>query len=428
MSFDVAISGDSMLTDTVSDCKNREFLQLVDILRAADISCMHLESVVYDGHEEAYPGYKTAEIRLPASQSIVDDLSWAGFDVVSTPGNHTFDYSYGGLYSTWDALSEASIEHAGTGANLTDARSPTFVENDGVEVALVSMASSVYDWNIASDTKADVQDRPGVNPLRFHHVVHPDALETIKSFATLLGWTLTEVHDEGWLLKPPGKQYTVEKFVVDDGLDSGETSRVVETEDAEANLQSIRDASDQADIVVAHVHSHEFGMDVTTPPDFLTKFSKRCVDAGADIFVSQGCHTLRGIEIYEQTPIFYGLGNLFNSTDASLPENLRVGLQSSVEVYEPTTSSSEDDIPDSCIVPVCTFDSEMNVREVTVHTAVQETCSVEEHERPTVVRGERSEQIIERVSSLSEEFGTNVSYSDGRGVVTMDDDLSSDMA
>lgn len=421
MGFDVAISGDSMITDTILDCERRQFLELIDVFRTANVSCTHLESVVSDGHEEAYPGYKTAEVRLPTSESVVGDLMWAGFDIVSTPGNHTFDYSYGGLYSTWSALREAGLAHAGTGASLTDARSPAFVERGGVEVALISMTSTAYDWTIAGDTHADVQDRPGVNPLRYYHVVSPDALETLKSFATVSGWALAEVNGEEWLLKPPGKQYTVEKFVVDDSLEPGQTRTVVEADDAKANLQAIRDASDRADIVIVHVHSHEFGeSDVTTPPAFLTTFAKRCVDTGADLFVSQGCHALRGIEIYEQVPIFYGLGSLLDAENGSVPRDLRVGLDSSANIYEPAITASGDDVSDSCIVPVCTFDSGMNVTNVEIHAVVQETCSTGEHQRPNVVRDESSKRIIDEVATLSKRFGTDVSYSDGRGVIPCD--------
>lgn len=420
MEFDVAIAGDSMITDTVLDCERSEFLELVNVFRAANVSYTHLESVVSDGHEEAYPGYKTAEARLPTSESVVDDLKRAGFDLVSTPGNHTFDYSYGGLYSTWDALREAGLAHAGTGTNRTDARSPAFVERDDIEVALVSMTSTVYDWTVAGDTQADVQDRPGVNPLRYYHVVSPDAIETLESFAAITGWTLVEVDTKGWLLKPPGKQYTVERFVVDDGLDPGETRTVVEADDADLNLRAIRDASDRADVVIVHVHSHEFGeSDMTIPPAFLTTFAKRCVDAGADLFVSQGCHEPRGIEVYERAPIFYGLGNLFNAESGSLPRDLRVGLDSSVTIHEPANTASEGGMSESCIVPVCTFDSETNVTDVTIHAVVQGTCSTEGHLRPHVVRDESSKRIIDEVATLSERFGTDVSYSDGHGVINV---------
>jgi len=62
--------------------------------------------------------------------------------MISTAGNHSLDYSYGGLFSTWKALDEAGLVHAGTGMDLAKAREPAYLDTANGRVALISMCSS----------------------------------------------------------------------------------------------------------------------------------------------------------------------------------------------------------------------------------------------------------------------------------------------
>jgi poly-gamma-glutamate synthesis protein (capsule biosynthesis protein) len=80
-------------------------------------------------------------------------------------------------------------------------------------------------------------------------------------------------------------------------------------------LKAIREAKQAADMVVFTFHAHESptGMDDDTPapPDFLIKLCHNAVDAGADVILGGGPHSLRGVEIYKGRPIFYGMGVFF---------------------------------------------------------------------------------------------------------------------
>src|SRR3546814_8154045 len=51
--------------------------------------------------------------------------------------------------------------------------------------------------------------------------------------------------------------------------------------------------------------------DTPAPPNFLKTLFHDVVDAGADVVVGGGPHSLRGIEIYKGKPIFYGIGVFF---------------------------------------------------------------------------------------------------------------------
>src|SRR3546814_20003831 len=80
-------------------------------------------------------------------------------------------------------------------------------------------------------------------------------------------------------------------------------------------LKSVRDAKQASDLTIFTIHAHESptGMDDDTPapPNFLKTLFHDVVDAGADVVVGGGPHSLRGIEIYKGQPIFYGIGVFF---------------------------------------------------------------------------------------------------------------------
>ena len=64
-------------------------------------------------------------------------------------------------------------------------------------------------------------------------------------------------------------------FRFDEGTEPGITA-VVDDDDAEGNLRSIREARRAADWVMVHLHSHEWDPDkgLSMPPKFVTSFSK----------------------------------------------------------------------------------------------------------------------------------------------------------
>jgi poly-gamma-glutamate synthesis protein (capsule biosynthesis protein) len=43
------------------------------------------------------------------------------------------------------------------------------------------------------------------------------------------------------------------------------------------------------------------------PAPFIVEFCHACIDAGANVIFGHGSHELRGLEIYKNAPIFYGL-------------------------------------------------------------------------------------------------------------------------
>src|SRR3546814_3325682 len=99
-------------------------------------------------------------------------------------------------------------------------------------------------------------------------------------------------------------------------------------------LKSVRDAKQASDLTIFTIHAHESptGMDDDTPapPNFLKTLFPDVVDAGADVVVGGGPHSLRGIELYKGKPIFYGIG-VFRSEEHT--SDLQSPMRNSYAVF-----------------------------------------------------------------------------------------------
>jgi poly-gamma-glutamate synthesis protein (capsule biosynthesis protein) len=95
----------------------------------------NLETTIHDreGYPEAFPGGGYAM----ASPICLKNLNDFGFNLMSTANNHAMDYSHNGLLATCKYLKDLNIAYSGTGANLSDASAPTFIDCQDGRVALI---------------------------------------------------------------------------------------------------------------------------------------------------------------------------------------------------------------------------------------------------------------------------------------------------
>src|SRR5690606_37859542 len=103
---------------------------------------------------------------MMADPSVAHDLKWAGFDIMSTAHNHSFDFGAEGLAATKRHMKEADIVTAGTGADLELASEPGYLEKKRGRVALVATSSGNQHFMWAGHAKGGLKGRPGVNPQR----------------------------------------------------------------------------------------------------------------------------------------------------------------------------------------------------------------------------------------------------------------------
>lgn len=438
--FTVAVTGDSIITRRISVYSEDRFLSLINIIRDADVGYTHLEMLIhdYDG-SEVYPAAEAGWTWMRAPHFVADELKWAGFDIVSHASNHSLDYAYGGLISTWQALNKAGLPYAGTGKNLGEAREPAYLDTPRGRVALISMCSSFVAWARAGDCRRDVKGRPGLNPLRFHYVVDGATLESLKQLAFKFGWWVTNV-GETWLFNPAGLHNTIYKFIEGDGPG---VSTVVDEDDAEGNLRAISDARRQADYVLVHLHTHEWntGKGLGEPAKFVVDFARACIDAGADVFIGEGSHApLRGIELYKGRPIFYDPGDFMtmSRTVTRLPAEhyCRAGYGPGVRNWQATTQdafNARDALAAplnppggyrtqpvlGAVVAVCCFAEDRKLAELRLFPVSFISESRSRSGLPLLADEETARKIIEYLAKLSSPFSTVIEFRDGIGLVTI---------
>lgn len=436
----VAVSGDWIINRRVSTVDNVGFRSLIDRFRDADVALAHFESIIteYDA-PNVYPAAEAGGTWMRSPPYVADELAWAGLDLVSHASNHALDYGYGGLRETLESLDAAGIRHAGTGRTLGDARAPTYLDTPHGRVALISATTSFPPWTRAGDARRDMRGRPGVNPLRYHHQVDPATLETLRDLAIQMNrWVVR--NDNEWVFHDPGVHNSITR-VVEGSAEEG-VRAVVHDWDREGNLAAIRDAAHQADFVIMHLHTHEWDPDgdLSNPPRFVEKFARDCIDAGADLFLGQGSHSpLRGVEVYEDRPIFYDPGDFFlmSETVERLPAEYYYNFEPDLDVHPMEATPADgfnaraelftdaENPPggyhtgsiSATTVPVCSFDGDGLTRIELYPGVWPEDPPMGEFGVPTRARDEEAREIIENVAALSESYGTAVNFTDGIGVV-----------
>ena len=444
--FTIALAGDTMLTRRLTPFKEERFLALRDILRGTDARFANLEGTVHNW-DEGTPGI-TQGTFMTTDPSLLDDLKWLGVNLVSCANNHAFDYGEGGVLANIRHLDEAGIAHAGTGGNLAEARAPTYLDTANGRVALIAATATFRPWNQAGEQRPDLRGRPGVNPLGFKTTYKVDAaaFEQLQRMSRELGldksqerarkhfYSDKEIPDAkseelGFL----GHRYVrAENF----GIVTATNPR-----DLEDNLKWLREARRQADWVVMSVHCHEFGgqslitagrrADLEESAGFMIDFAHRAIDEGADVFVGHGSHFPMGVEIYRGKPIFYSVGNFIfqNETVGFFPadayERFNLSLHSTpADFLDARTAGGKKGHPSDPaywenMFAVCEF-LENQLKEVKLYPIGQGFGRPRpQRGRPVLAEGEMAERVIDRVTRLSQRYGTKISRRDGIGVIEL---------
>jgi poly-gamma-glutamate synthesis protein (capsule biosynthesis protein) len=311
---------------------------LAAIVRAAEARFTNFE--VLTPGDEGFPSAVSGGTWARAPAGVIGDLRDFGFNLMAWANNHTLDYSYGGLAATARALDEHGVVHAGVGRNLAEASKPRYLECPSGRVALIAVTSTYHESAAAGQQRPDSPGRPGVNPLRYttRYTLPRERLATLAALAEECG-----INDGHKARVKDGFGEPEEAGIVLFGnhrFKEGETGGSVtepKSVDVTRVCTAIGEARRQADVVLVSLHAHEMaGMDKTVPADFLRSFAQSCIGAGAHAVIGHGPHVLRGVEIFQNRPIFYSLGNFIfqNETVEKLPadfyEKYELGLTENV--------------------------------------------------------------------------------------------------
>jgi poly-gamma-glutamate synthesis protein (capsule biosynthesis protein) len=444
--YTVALAGDVIMNTSPSRCREPDVLTAMTLLEDADVTYAHLEIPLHDFTDpHAYPAAEGALSWMRGPTSVADELRRVGVDIVSLASNHALDYSYGGLFSTIGALDSAGIAHAGTGADLAAARAPAFVDTAVGRVALVSATSSFPPFARAGATRPDAGGRPGVNPLRWIHVVDAGRAEQLMGLAATLGLWVVKDGDE-FVIHPPGLHNSVSRFHVDSA--ATEPTTECDQDDLAGIIDSISQARTTADLVLAQLHVQAWdgcSGRMSKSPEFAEEFAHVAVAAGADVVILQGSHApMRGIEIHDGVPVLHDPGPLFrlgrreaqphdfyarwgnraavNSYDATLLDAFDARdrgfgeASNAMTVVSPRHGTSHEP---GFVLPVCSVDTagtRDRVCKIELYPMGWSTTRRSSTGFPVRLGGARARAVLDRMAELSAPFGTTVSISDDASV------------
>ena len=350
----VRLTGQSMIRSDVRSTAPAAVPTISSLVKGADVVFTNFEGAVAEPGQpnDAAPRQGAGFLAPPGA---LDALKALGFNLIDTSNNHSWDLKIPGVLNTLKEADRVGLPHAGTGKTLEEATAPAILKTPHGTVALVAIASGLI-VNGAAATAT----QPGVNELRVG----------------------------------PGN--------------------VPNEEDTKRILQSIRDATKKADLVMVYEHNHVFDKPFGTiftealpdrlrPADWLKKWVHAEIDAGADLIVMHGAPLLHGIEIYRNKPIFYDLGNFIFNAPLTM-----------WTLQEPMTWES--------VVPTVQFQGK-NVQSITLRPIVLNFIGEgqpEAHDQyannqfldtrglPAPPKGEQATHILQRVAELSQPFGTKV--------------------
>jgi hypothetical protein len=194
-------------------------------------------------------------------------------------------------------------------------------------------------------------------------------------------------------------------------------------------LMAVRDAKQEADLVVFTIHAHESptGLDDDTPepPDFLVRLFHNAVDAGADVILGGGPHSLRGVEIYKGRPVFYGMGVFFIKGEIKALEETIFHALPDANGRPPAPKPPERSVrpggnPASWydgVVATTDFDNGIAKTVRLYPLDVGNTYEPSRRGIPHLADAANARRILEALQKDSEQFGTKISIEDSIGVI-----------
>ncbi len=423
-----------MLIQRVISTEYDGFKEVSEYIKKGDARFFNFESIIYRegiwGNQFNGGSFHNSD---PRSLSIAEEY---GFNMMTFANNHTFDWGYGGLLSTLDALKDTNLVHSGVGMNLDDAAAPAYLDTKNARVALISMASSIAgDSAMAGRQSRRIPGRPGVNALRTNKYIEvtKEQFDVLNEISEVSGVNdgIRISRAEGYTpLKENNETVELGRMIKFRLGEKTKYHATLNEKDMARLEQSIIEAKSQADYILVSIHSHELtGEAKENPSEFLEEFAHRCIDMGAHAVLGHGPHLLRPLEIYKNCPIFYSLGDfmLHNESVTFAPEDMyeKYGLTSDdplCEIYRKrsrnyTVGLLTDKRMMEAVIPYF----EMENGELTkLELLPIELGFGEPRYRLGNPRVCKDRGIIERYAEMSESYGTKITVNgDGIGIVNL---------
>ena len=389
----------------------------VNLLRGASVAVTNLEENLLDP-ARVPGGNAPGMVRWPyGTDRAARDLRTMGLTMVTLANNHAIDYGVDAVGQTEMILERRGLVHAGTGEDLAAAAAPVFAGAAPRRVALIAVAVSASPESRAAPLRGEILGRPGVNPLRYTPEITVDA----ATFATLKASPAAESSKAG------DNQLTVSGNRIKRGPRTV-VEMVADARDAERILDQIRRARAGSGYVILTVHSHEPSNRSQQPAEFLKGFARSAIDAGASLVIGHGPHQLRGVEVYKGGVIFYSLGNFIadrSQVDPRAEDDYDAGTDlyrltlGAVADSEPAPQQADSQIWWESVIATSRFDQGV-LRSVQLYPIdLGVNLAPSERGIPRLAGAERREEILNRLTDLSREFGTQIRIENGTGVIDL---------
>jgi poly-gamma-glutamate synthesis protein (capsule biosynthesis protein) len=350
----ITLTGQSMIRSDMRSTAPAAMPTISALVRGTDVVFTNFEGTVAEPGQpnENTPRQGPGFLAPPGA---VDSLKALSFNLVSTSNNHSSDLKIPGFQNTLKEFTRVGLAHAGTGNTMDEAVAPAILKTPKGTVALVAMASGLI-----APGAAATATQPGVDELRVG----------------------------------PGN--------------------VPNEEDAKRILQSIRNATKKADLVIVYQHNHVFDKSFSTiftealpdrlrPADWLRQWAHTVIDAGADLIVMHGAPLLHGIEMYHNKPIFYDLGNFIYNVPLTM---WYIGEPMIWESVVATLEFQGKNVQSIKLRPIVL--NYIGEGQPEIHDRYANNQFLDTRGLPAPAEGEQAMYILKRVAELSEPFGTTV--------------------
>ncbi|WP_342364202.1 CapA family protein [Terrarubrum flagellatum] len=396
--FALAVTGQSLIKHDLRTIESQQFNQVKAILQGTNLAFTNFEGTIFGEHG----GWPLKGFYFGSSApGVLDALADIGFRALSLSNNHSFDLGPPGILSTLDEVEKRGFLHAGIGRDASEAQGPSRASFDGRHIAMVAMDGGPGpDFMYATDPVGSRGGRPGVNRLRLSRILEVDEdafgkLESIRDQAGYATLDLLMDNQPDDVPRLADGEIGFGRGAIFQRSDRFKRTIRIDQDDLAKNLRAIEAAADQGDLVIAYLHHHHWAADWVKSPDWISAFARRCIDAGAAVFVSHGVPVLLPIEIYRGRPIFHSLGNFIFHTRSE------IDLWKRQEVWE-------------SVVGLCSFNPDNRLTELKLYPIViggEEGLQDDDLERrlvPHLVEGAAAERILKRLAIESAQYGSRI--------------------
>ena len=422
--FTIATVGDLIYAHDLGHMmSDPSFADVVDLLRGADVATGNLEGIIVDGR--TFAGSRMGG--HGAEPGAADSLEDMGFDLVARPNNHGNDFGPEGVAETSAHLDRVGVQYAGVGNTYAAARAARFYTATRGRVGMV--ATTATGTLPARPARGEFPGSGGYSTLdvtRFFMTPAAawNAVQTLRDqFPNGTGFYARGANrsDQIALL---GEQFRK--------APAGETEPYYAFEMNQRDLRDIiaavREGKMRSDFLTVAIHSHHFrdtrggyrGPGVpeaehldTNPSvaNYLEEFARASIDAGADAFQGTGVHVVRGIEIYKDRPIFYGLGEFVRQRDVD-------GFSGLGELRRDACDGCPFPAKYESFIAISEF-SGGTLAEVRLHPVELRYAAERMAHRgiPRIAPPETGQRILTRLQELSAPYGTTITIENGIGII-----------